>query len=38
MDETNDKVNAKNFYNAVISKFPESEEAKSAKEKLALIP
>ncbi len=34
MDKTNDKKNAKTFYNAVIAKFPESSQAKSAKKHL----
>lgn len=34
MDETGDKNNAKIFYNAVISKYPDSESAKTAKKKL----
>jgi TolA-binding protein len=37
MDETNDKENAKMFYNAVIGKYPQSEEAKIAKENLSSI-
>ena len=34
MDKTNDKKNAKAFYNGIISKFPDSPEAKSAKKYL----
>lgn len=37
MDNTGDKTNAKNFYNAVIQKFPESNEAKTAKKQLSLM-
>lgn len=34
MDKTNDKKNAKVFYSAVVSKYPESSEAQSAKKYL----
>ncbi|MDQ7045335.1 MAG: tetratricopeptide repeat protein [Sulfurimonas sp.] len=34
MDKTNDKKNAKAFYNGVVSKFPQSSQAKSAKKYL----
>jgi len=37
MDKTGDKNNAATFYNAVISKYPESSAAKIAKNKLSLI-
>jgi len=37
MDRTNDKKNAKTFYNAVISKYPNSSSAKIAKQKLSAI-
>lgn len=37
MDNTGDKTNAKNFYSAVIQKFPESNEAKKAKKQLSLM-
>ncbi|MDA7817746.1 tetratricopeptide repeat protein [Sulfurimonas sp.] len=37
MDKTGDKDNASNFYNALISKFPNSSSAKIAVEKLSLI-
>lgn len=37
MDETGDKKNAKSFYNAVISSYPDSTAAKTAKNKLSLI-
>ena len=37
MDRTGDKKNAKTFYNAVISKYPSSEEAKIASKKLSSI-
>lgn len=35
MDETNDKKNAKIFYEAVVSKYPKSKEAKIAQDKLS---
>ena len=37
MDKTNDKKNAKTFYNAVISKYPDSSSANIAKTKLGKI-
>lgn len=37
MDNTNDKKNAKTFYNAIISKYPQSASAKIAKTKVDLI-
>lgn len=37
MDKTGDKQNAKTFYNAVISKYPQSTSAEIAKNKLSLI-
>jgi TolA-binding protein len=37
MDKTGDKKNAKTFYSAVISKYPQSSSAKIAKNKLSLI-
>ncbi|MCW8894236.1 tetratricopeptide repeat protein [Sulfurimonas sp.] len=37
MDKTGDKENAKTFYNAVISKYPDSSQAIEAKSKLDLI-
>lgn len=37
MDSTGDKENAKNFYSAVISNYPDSTEAAEAKKKLDLI-
>jgi TolA-binding protein len=37
MDETGDKNNAKNFYNAVIQQYPETTYAKKAENKLNLI-
>jgi TolA-binding protein len=37
MDETGDKKNAKTFYEAVISSYPDSTSAKTAKNKLSLL-
>ncbi|MDY0117284.1 MAG: tetratricopeptide repeat protein [Sulfurimonadaceae bacterium] len=37
MDNTGDKTNAKNFYNVVIQKYPDSNEAKTAKKQLSLM-
>jgi len=37
MDKTNDKKNAKTFYNAVISKYPDSSSAKIAAKRLLAI-
>lgn len=37
MDKTGDKANAKNFYNAVIQKYPNTKEAKEAKKQLSLM-
>lgn len=37
MDKTNDKKNAKSFYNAILSKYPSSKEAKRAKENLLAL-
>ncbi len=36
MDKTGDKAHAKAFYNAVIAKYPHSQEAKEAKKRLGL--
>ena len=37
MDKTGDKVNAETFYNAVITKYPQSNSAQIAKSNLDLI-
>ena len=37
MDKTNDKKNAKVFYNAILSKYPDSKEAKSAQKYLLAL-
>ena len=37
MDKTGDKANAKLFYNGVVQKFPDSDEAKEAKKQLGLM-